>query len=43
MVERMPLYREQWGNSNLTKDLFRFDFDMLFSELYKIKVIKLLS
>jgi len=34
MDDRMALYREQWDNSNLTKDLIGIGFDMLFSELY---------
>ena len=38
--DKMALNRDQWKNSNLTKDLFGFGFDMLFSELCKIMVNK---
>jgi len=43
MDKRMALYREQWDLSNMTKHLFGIGFDMLFSKLYKIMVMKLLS
>jgi len=40
--DRMVLNCEQWDNSNVTKDLFGIVFDMLFSELCKIVVIKVI-
>ena len=36
--DRMASNREQWGNSNMTKNLFAISFGMLFPELYKIMV-----
>jgi len=40
MDDRTGLYREQWDSSNMMTDLFRFVFDILFSELHKIIVNK---
>jgi len=40
MEDKIALYREQWDNWNMTKDLFGVGFDVLFSELYKIMVNK---
>jgi len=43
MDERMALCREEWEVSNMLKDLLGTGFDMLFSELHKIMMIKVIS
>ena len=34
MNNRMALYREQWDNPNMPKNVFGIGVDMVFSEMY---------